>query len=185
MSRPKRAPGKLAARIKQVKSFSNEMKDKAKQEARDFSMSYHEIVAGPKLDKGYKKLNRIARRVERKSSKGKVADFRGESIDMSRRKKAISQISENLNTSATGKARKKVATTYYKATKERAKIAANPKYAARVSEKKRAMAAQANPVSLGAPKKVTTAQMQRGCPQGGGGASCAPGGKKSMAKKKR
>lgn len=180
MATNRRAPGKLAARISQARSFSNEMKDKAKQEARDFSMSYRDAVSGPKLDAGYKKSARIARRAERKASKGKVADFRGQSIDMSRRKKAISQISEGLNTAATGKARKKIATTYYKATKERAKIAANPKYAARVSEKKRSLAQQANPISSAPKGRLSAAQQQRVCPQGGG---CAPGGKKSMKKR--
>ena len=135
---------------------------------------------GLEHSKPYKKSARIARRAERKASKGKIADFRGQSIDMSRRKKAISQISEGLNTAATGKARKKIATTYYKATKERAKIAANPKYAARVSEKKRSLAQQANPISSAPKGRLSAAQQQRVCPQGGG---CAPGGKKSMKKR--
>lgn len=181
MAISKRAPGKLAARVKQAKVFTRKMKDKAIQEGKDFTMAYQDAT-GSKLDRGYKKSARIARRVNRKKSKGKVAEFRGETIDLSRRKKAISQISENLKTNLTGKERKAVATRYYKATKISAKMKANPKYAARVNANKRAAAAQANPISLGAPKTVTTAEMQRGCPQSGG-ASCTPGGKKSMSKK--
>ena len=189
MPGPKRAPGKLAARVKQVKSFSNEMKEKAKKEARDFTMSYRDAASGSKLDRGYKKSARVARRLTKKAEKGKVGEFAGETVDFTKRRKAISTISQNLNTSATGKRRKEVATNYYKALKTRAKMEANPKYAARINENKRYGAAKANPISVTSSGQLSARQRQMVCPQTGtGGASgtltCNPGGKKSMGKKR-
>jgi hypothetical protein len=189
MPRAKRAPGKLAARVKQVKTFSREMKDKAKEEARDFTVAYRDAVSGPKLDAGYKKSARIARRVTKKAAKGKIGEYKGESIDLSRKRKAVKQIASSMNTSLTGRALKKNAKTKYAQIKEREKQKANPKYAQRQMENRQYDAQAANPIRTTSSGQLSAKQRQMVCPQTGtGGASgCltqnSPGGKKSMSKK--
>ncbi len=189
MPRAKRAPGKLAARVKQVKSFSNEMKDKAKEEAKDFTISYHNAVSGAKLDRGYKKTSRKARRLIKKTEKGKIGEFKGDSVDLSRKRKAVKQIASSMDTKLTGRALKKNAKKKYAQIKEREKQKANPKYAQRQMENRQYDAQAANPIRTTSSGQLSAKQRQMVCPQTGtGGASgCltqnSPGGKKSMSKK--
>lgn len=162
MATSRRAPGKMAARFKKVKSASQQIKDKAKKEARDFTMAYQENT-GSKLDRGYKKSARIARRVERKTQGGKITEYKGESIDLSRKRKAVKQIASSMNTSLTGRELKKNAKKKYAQIKEVAKQKANPGYAARQNAKKRS--------SVIGPKSGSTP------------GACSAGAKKSMGKK--
>ena len=127
MATQRKAPGKLAARVKQVKTAAGKAKKKVQQEARDFTYAYSD--AG--LTSGYKKSGRIARRAARSAKKSNSVEYKGETVDLRKKRKAVKQISENLNTSATGRDRKKLAKSTYKSLNQRTKTAQNVRKASR------------------------------------------------------
>jgi hypothetical protein len=129
MATQRKAPGKLAARVKQVKTVAGKAKKKVQQEARDFTYAYSD--AG--LTSSYKESGRIARRAARSANRANPVEYKGETVDLRKKRKAVKQISENLNTSATGRERKKLAKSTYKSLNQRTKTAQNVRKAARKS----------------------------------------------------